>query len=154
MTPRSRNHLVSAALLLIASIRALGAQTVAVSSNPALLRVSTAVAGSEPTAVTDAVTTYTVTTPPNPNTRYQVTAQLNASMPAGVTLTATFATAGTSFSSAGAIALDVTARQVVFNIRKNITATGGITYTLTATAAAGVVPLSSRTVTLTILTYP
>ena len=56
--------------------------------------------------------------------------------------------------SLGAVTLDVTARQVVNSIKKNVTATAGITYTLTATAAAGVVPNSSRIVTLTLLTYP
>lgn len=142
------------ALTLMLSAGAVRAQTVTVSGNPGLLRISSAVAGSEPTSVSNATTTYTVDTPPSPNTKYQVTAQLNANMPAGVTLTANFAAAGAGAVSLGAVALDVTARQMVNNIRKNITATAAITYTLTATAAAGVIPNSSRIVTLTILTYP
>src|SRR5690349_5937430 len=100
----------NATLLLIASTRAIGAQTMAVSGNPGLLRVSTAVAGSEPIAVSDAVTTFTVTTPAGGgNQKWQVTMSLNANMPAGVTLTASLAVPLNSQGvSTGAIALDVT----------------------------------------------
>jgi hypothetical protein len=56
--------------------------------------------------------------------------------------------------SLGAVALDVTGRNLVTGIRKNMSVTQSITYQLSATAAAGVVPLSSRTVTLTIIQYP
>ena len=122
------------------------------SGNPGLLRVSNAVAGSEPVAVSNSATTYTVTTP-GANRLHKVTAQLNAAMPAGLTLTATFAPPPAS-TSLGPVALDMTARDVVTNIPRNTNATQGITYTLAATAAAGVVPPTSRIVTLTIVRAP
>ncbi len=142
------------ALLLLVSGGAVGAQTISVSGNPGLLRISAAVAGSQPTAVTNATTTYTVTTPGGGgNPTFLVTMRLNANTPAGVTLTATLA-APSGATSAGAVALDVTARNVVTGIRKNSTSTQSITYTLSATAAAGVVAYSSRTVTLTVAQAP
>ncbi len=132
--------------------RTVGAQTLSVSGNPGLLRISAAVAGSEPTSVSNATSTYTVTTP-SPNRTYKITAQLDANMPAGVTLTGTFA-APNRATSLGAIALDVTARDVVTGIPKNTNSTQAITYQLTATVAAGVVPTSTRLVTLTVIRFP
>lgn len=143
--------LLLAALLLIGS-RAAVAQTVAASGNPGLLRVSTAVAGAQPVPVSNATTTYTVTTP-NPNRPHKVLAQLNAAMPAGLTLTGEFAPPPGA-TSLGPIALDMTARDVVTGIPRNTNATQGITYTLTATVLAGVVPPASRIVTLTIVRGP
>jgi hypothetical protein len=143
--------LVLGSTLLIAG-RAVGAQTIAVSGNPGLLRISAAVAGSQPIPVSSGTTTYTVTTP-SPNRLHRVTAQLNAAMPANVTLTATFA-APPGATSLGPVALGTTALDVVTGIPRNTNSTQGITYQLTATAAAGVVTLSSRTVTLTIVRAP
>jgi hypothetical protein len=131
---------------------ALGAQTIGVSGNPALLRVSSAVAGSEPIAVSNGTTTYTVVTL-TPNRLYKVTAQIDAAMPTGLTLTATF-NAPPGATSLGAIALDLTARDVVTAIPKNTNSTQGITYQLSATVLAGVVPSTSRNITLTIVRVP
>lgn len=96
--------------------------------------------------------TYTITTP-NANRTYAITAQLNANMPTGSTMAVTL-DAPTGATSLGAVNLDVTARNVVTGIRRNTNATQNITYTFTATAAAGVIPLSSRTVTLTVIRFP
>jgi hypothetical protein len=140
-----------AALLLVCS-RAAFAQTIAVSGSPGILRISTAIAGSEPAAVTNSSTTYTVVTPAA-NRTYKITAQLNAAMPAGTTLTATFA-APNQATSMGAVVLDLVARDVVTAIRKNTNTTQMITYQFSATAAAGVVVSSTRTVTLTVVQVP
>jgi hypothetical protein len=151
----TRNGAKSLAILvalMLTGIRALGAQTITVSGNPGLLRISSAIAGSDPTSVSNAVTTYTVVTGGS-NKTYAISMQLNANMPAGVTLTASLA-ATTGATSLGAVALDVTARQVVTGIKKNTNATRSITYTLSAPATAGVVANSSRTVTLTIAQFP
>jgi len=155
VAPRPRT-LVAVIALVLSSTRALGAQTVTVSGNPALLRISTAVAGSEPAAVSDAVTTFTVTTPAGGgNQKWQVTMSLNANMPASVTLTASLAVPlNSQGTSNGAITLDVTPRAMLINVKKGYTGTAATTYQLTATAAAGVVPLSSRIVTYTVTTYP
>lgn len=144
-------RLLAAGLAVLAA-NAVGAQTVNVSGNPGLLRVSTAIAGSEPIAVSNASTTYTVTTG-NPNRLYKVTARLSAPMPVGVTLTGSFA-APPSATSLGPIALDAIDRDVVLDIPRRTNATQAITYMLSATVAAGVIPNSSRTVTLTIVQQP
>lgn len=144
--------LVLAALASIPGVRAVGAQTIAVSGNPGLLRVSTAVAGSEPMAVSNSATTYTVTSP-NANRPHKVQAQLNAAMPPGLTLAATL-DPPPGATSLGPIALDMTARDVVTGIPRNTNSTQGITYTFTASVAAGVVPSTSRIVTLTIVRGP
>lgn len=143
--------LLFAALLPLGN-RALGAQTINVSGNPGLLRISNAVAGLQPISVSQGTTTYTVVTGV-PNRTYKVTAQLNAAMPVGVTLTATL-NAPAGATSLGAIALDVTARDMVTGIPKNTNSTQAITYQLSATVLAGVIPSSSRTVTLTIVRFP
>ena len=143
---------LAAILLLLAAGRRAHAQTLAVSGSPGLLRVSNAVAGSEPIAVSNSSTTYTVSTPV-PNRLYNLTARINAPMPAGVTLSGTFA-APPGATSLGAIALDATARNVVTGIPRRTDATLGITYQLSALATAGVVPNSSRTITLTLVQAP
>jgi hypothetical protein len=128
------------------------AQTLNVSGNPGLLRISTAIAGSEPIAVANSSTTYTAVTG-NPNRIHKITARLSAPMPVGVTLTATFA-APPSATSLGPVSLDAIDRDVVMDIPRRTTATQAITYTLSATVAAGVIPNSSRTVTLTLVQQP
>lgn len=154
MTQNARRSLI-AALTLMASAGAVRAQTISTSGNPGLLRISAAVAGTEPTSVSDASSNYTVTTPAPGNSKYQVLMSLNANMPANVTLNATLAApAGSAGTSNGAIALDVTPRAMVINIKKNYTGTASITYQLVTVAAAGVIPNQSRTVTLTVTTYP
>ncbi len=148
----SRLLLIAFALLPLLGIRALGAQTIDVSGNPGLLRVSTAIAGSEPLPVSNATTSYTVSTP-NPNRPHKVTAQLNAAMPAGLTLAAELEPPPGA-TSLGPIALDMTARDVVTDIPRRTTSTQGITWTFTASVTAGVIPPTSRIVTLTIVRAP
>jgi hypothetical protein len=147
---RNRVSIVIAVLALGA--RAAFAQTLTTAGTPGLMRVSSAVAGSEPLPITVAGGTYTVVTL-NPNRTYAITAQLDANMPTGSTMAITLA-APPGATSLGAVALDVTARNTVTGIGRNVSSTQNITYTFTATAAAGVVPLSSRTVTLTVIRFP
>jgi hypothetical protein len=118
---------------------------------PALLRISVAVPGFDPAPVS-AATTYTIKA--GKVTKPQgVSAQLNAAMPVGVTLTVELS-APTGATSNGPVALDATIRELVGNITNITVETQTITYTLTATAAAGVIPFSSRTVTFTVATWP
>jgi hypothetical protein len=110
------------------------------------LTINTAVAGSAPTSVTDNVSTWAVTT--NQSTA-KITGSLSAAMPAGLTLSANLA-APAGASSAGLTALAAGAVDLVTGITK-LNASGlGLTYQLDATAAAGVVASSTRTVTYTI----
>jgi hypothetical protein len=149
---RSRVAPLVGALLLVGS-RVAVAQTITVSGNPPALKITAAVAGSQPTSVSDNTTTYTVVTPNPANRTYKITAQLNALMPANVTLTATLA-APTGGTSVGPVALDLTARDMVTGIPKSTNATQSITYQLSATVLAGVVTSTNRIVTLTVLKFP
>ena len=124
---------------------------ITVGAAPATLRITAAVAGFDPTAVS-AATTYTIRAG-KANKPQKVSAQLNAAMPAGVTLTVEL-TAPTGATSNGPVALDATVRDLVGNITNTTVETETITYTLSATAAAGVVPFSSRTVTFTVASWP
>lgn len=144
----------AAAAIHLAAASAVSAQTLSVTGAPSLMRVSSTVAaGLEPTAIIgQAGGSYTVTTG-NPNRTYAITAQLNANMPTGATLSITMqAPAGAT--SLGPVAVDVTARNIVTNIGRNVNFTGNIAYDFAPTAAAGVIPSTSRTVTFTVIRFP
>ena len=126
------------------------AQTISTSGNPAALKITTAVAGLAPTAVSNALTTYTYVQPSG--TRH-ITAHINSAMPAGLTLSVTLAALPSS-TSAGAVVLTTVSQTVVSNIVGAVNATRSITYQFSATAAAGVVASQTRTVTFTITTGP
>lgn len=118
----------------------------AVSGNPGALTVATATAGQAPDAVTDATTSYAITT--NEEGR-KITGAINSDMPTGVTL-AIALQAPTGASSLGLRPLSSTATDLVTGISLLNDAAKGITYQLSATSAAGVVPSATKTVTLTI----
>ena len=117
---------------------------IAFSGSPSLV-INTATAGSNPTDAT-AAATWAVTTN---QTGAKVTASIGSNMPAGLTLAVNLS-APSGGSSAGAQALSTTAVDVVTGITKLAQGSLGATYSLAATAAAGVVSSSSRTVTYTI----
>ena len=151
----SHSHKIASVLaaLLLSGSRAVFAQTIAVSGNPAALKITAAIAGSQPTSISNSVTTYTVVTPNPANRTYKITAQLNAPMPANVTLTVTLA-APAGGTSVGPVDLDMTARDVVTGIPRQTNSTQGITYQLSATVLAGVVASTNRNVLLTVLKFP
>ena len=117
---------------------------IAFSGSPSLV-INTATAGVDPSAAT-ATATWAVT---SNQTGSKITASIGSAMPAGVTLGVTLA-APTGATSAGAQALSTTAVDLVTGITKIAEGALGVTYSLTATAAAGVVSSTSRTVTYTI----
>jgi hypothetical protein len=119
---------------------------ISVSGNPGAMTVSTATAGSAPTAVSNSSTTYAVTTN---ETGRKITAELDEAMPSGVTLTVNLA-APTGATSAGAVALTAAAQDVVTGISTLNESGKTIAYGLSATSAAGVQASDTRTVTLTI----
>lgn len=119
---------------------------ISVSGNPAALTVNAAVAGSAPTLVSDATTTYAITT--NQATR-KITGILDTAMPSGVTLTVALA-APTGGTSAGDVTLTGTAADLVTVISTLNESGKTITYKLSATSAAGVIASANKTVTLTI----
>lgn len=153
----SHIRIIAAAILASAATGA-GAQTatqtvtfqvdainqIAFAGSPSLV-INTATAGSDPAAVS-AAATWSVTTN---QTGAKVTASLNSAMPAGVTLSVSL-TAPTGGTSAGAQSLGVTAVDLVTGITRIAQGSLGVSYSLSATAAAGVVASTSRTVTYTI----
>lgn len=124
----------------------------AVSGSPATMTISSAAAGIGPSAVTNSATTYFVRVK-NGAGIMKITAEINALMPTGTTLAISLV-APAGATSLGAVSLDQTARDVVVNIAKENGATNAITYTFSATVAAGVVAVQSRSVTLTLTSFP
>ena len=157
-TRNARRSALALALMTMAgsaSAQTTATQSVTIAVNPInqiaftgspSLTITTATAGSNPTSVSDASATWAVTTN---QTGAKITASIASALPAGVTLSVALA-APTAGSSAGAQALGVTAVDVVTGISKLAEGGLGVTYTLGATAAAGVVASTSRVVTYTI----
>ena len=141
----------SAGLVLFVS-SSIGAQSLSVSGSPAALKVTTAVAGSPPTAVSNAATTYTAKAKKATQPQ-KIVAHLNTAMPTGTTLSINLV-ALPAATSAGAVALTTVDQMLVTNITNTTNKTAGITYTFSATSAAGVVASSSKTITFTILAAP
>ena len=110
------------------------------------LTITTAVAGSNPTSVSDATASWAVTTN---QTGAKITASIASNMPAGLTLTSALA-APAGATSAGALALSTVAVDLVTTITKLAQGSLGVTYSLAATPAAGVVASATRVVTYTI----
>ena len=74
-------------------------------------------------------------------------------MPLGTTLSMTLAPS-IGATSVGPVNLTPVAQAVVTNIQKENGTAYAVTYVFSATAAAGVVPSQSRTVTLTLVALP
>ena len=110
------------------------------------LTITTAVAGSAPTSVTDATASWAVTTN---QTGAKISASIASDMPAGLTLSSSLA-APTGGTSAGFLALSTVAVDLVTGITKLAQGSLGVSYTLDATPAAGVVTSATRVVTYTI----
>jgi hypothetical protein len=142
---------LAAIVALLAHAGVLCAQTVSVGANPSTMTVSNAPAGAEPVSV-GASTSYSIMTN-QPNKIFKVTGQLNANMPAGLTLTASM-TVPSGATSLGAVALSTTPADIVTGISRNTTFSGTLDYVFTATAAGGVVAAQSRTVLFTIMRAP
>jgi hypothetical protein len=125
--------------------------TITVGASPALFRVNVAVAGLEPTPV---IRTSTVTVKASKaNKPQQVLVSLSAAMPAGLTMTLDM-TAPTGATDPGTVTLDATARALMTDIKNTVVETETLTYTFSATVAAGVVSTQLRTVTFTITAWP
>jgi hypothetical protein len=119
---------------------------IVVSGDPGALAVSTATAGSQPDEVSDASTTYDITTN---GTNKKITAVLNTAMPANVTLKVALV-APTGGSSEGDVTLSNVAADVVTGITQKAEGSKTITYKLSALVTAGIVASATKTVTLTI----
>jgi hypothetical protein len=141
-----------AALFVAIAANGAAAQTLTISGPvSAPLRITTATAGSAPTPRSDNTTTYTVKAK-NAQPR-KITAAINSAMPAGTTLQLGL-TAVTGSVGVAPVTLSTTAQTVLTNITTTVNRTGAITYTFTATSAAGVITSSTRIVTFTLVAYP
>jgi len=138
--------------LVLSAVSATGAQSLSVSGSPAALKITTASAGSPPNAAVNSATTYTVTVR-NKNQPQKITAQLDAAMPTGTTLTIDLSPV-TKSTSVGPVDLATTPQDLVVDVVNTSSRTAGITYTFNASSGAGVVPSSFRTVTFTLLAFP
>jgi hypothetical protein len=128
------------------------AQSITDSGNPTLLLVSAAVAGSQPTPVVNNSTTYRARTTNNGGPQ-KITGRINSNMAAGLTLTIELQPT-TGATSLGPVTLSTTTRDLLTNLTNTANETRTITYTFSATVAAGVVAAASKTVTLTIIDWP
>ena len=122
---------------------------ISVSGDPGALAVTNAAAGSEPTQVSDATTTYNITTN---GTSRKITGQITSggAMPANTTLQLNLAAPTGGTSQGDVTLLDSAASDLVTGISQKAESNLTITYKFGATVAAGVVSSSSRTVTLTL----
>lgn len=119
-------------------------------ANVGPLNVTTAVAGSQPLPLI-ANTTYSGTLVFSG--QMKVVCSLNSNMPANTTL-AVRLTGPPGGTSLGDVNLDVTVRDLVIAATPPFFTNVAIRYTFTPTVAAGVVPLTNRTATFTLVTYP
>lgn len=118
---------------------------ISASGDPGALIVNSATAGSQPDAATDATTSYNVTT--NGSSK-KITGSIDSAMPVNTTLGVTL-TAPTGGSSPGQVMLTITDQDLVTGISTLAESGMSISYQFSATAAAGVIASSNRTVTFT-----
>ncbi len=121
---------------------------ISVSGDPGQLTINSASAGGQLQPATDNSTTYSITTN---EAGKKIAISLDADMPTDVTLEVSLAAPATAVSE-GDVALSTVAADAVTAI-SNLAESGlTITYTLSATSAAAVMPTAeTRVVTLTIM---
>lgn len=145
---KTAGALVVLLLLLAPPLRA-QESSLTLSGDPQALVISTAVAGFGPDPAWDEGTTYSLTA----TATSSIEAQLDSPLPAGVTLRVQLEPPAGALG-AGAVVLSTTAQVLVSSIPAGTYSGLGIRYELRATVEAGVVPLSSRRVTFTLVETP
>lgn len=119
------------------------ANSLTLSGNPSSFTISTATAGSNPPAVTNTSTTYSVSTVGT----LTISGAINANLPTGTSLQVSLA-APSGGTSQGLQTMSTTSQNLVTNVKAVSKVSGlAITYQLTATADAA--PVTNKTVTLT-----
>jgi hypothetical protein len=111
-----------------------------------VLTITTAVAGSNPTTKTLSTSRWNVTTN---QTGAKITASIPSNVPAGLTLSVNLA-APTGAASLGYKVLTTVSVDLVTGITKIGQTNRTVNYRLAATAAAGVIPSTTRVVTYTL----
>lgn len=152
-----RQYVIALALALTGAVHAgaQGPQTVRIAvkainviafTGSPTITVVTAVAGSNPTTVTNSTARWAVTTN---QTGAKITGSIASNMPVGLTLSVNLA-APTGGTSLGYKALSTVAVDLVTGVTKRNQTGRVVNYRVAATAAAGVIASSSRVVTYTI----
>lgn len=121
-----------------------------VSGNPGTMVVGTAVAGSAPEPAAEGSTTYGLA---DVAATSRITARVDAPLPTGVVLKVRLAAPAGAVSS-GEVALSTVEQDVVRHIGVGSYSGLAITYELSATSAAGVVPLTGPAVTFALKSDP
>ncbi len=121
--------------------------SISTSSDQVSLVINSATAGSDLLSVTDNSTTYSITT--NGESR-KITGSLSEDMPANTSLMINLA-APNGANSLGNVSLNKNPRDLVNGIRRIAADKKAITYTFTASVAAGVINDTTRKVTLTVV---
>jgi hypothetical protein len=144
----TRNSIGIAALLLTAcGFGAAKADDITVSGNPGPLIISSATAGSALAPVSDATTTYNISTTTGSK---KITGHITTAMPANTALKVRLAAPGAA-TSLGMVTLSVTAVNLVRDIANLTSVNGlGISYEFDAFVNAGVVSSAAKTVVFTI----
>lgn len=119
---------------------------IAITGSAPTLTINTATAGGTPTDATSSGITYALTTN---GTNKKITGDIDSSMPANTTLSVNLG-APTGASSSGSVSLSTTSADLVTGITSLSESSKTLTYTFSATMAAGVVSSFNRTVTLTL----
>lgn len=119
---------------------------IGVSGDPSPFIATTAVAGSDPADVVDTSTFYAVTTN---GSSERVLVSINASMPTG-TMLCIMAQAPTGAVSVGSVDLSTNNQNLVTGITQVAQSNLQVSYTFETTAAAGVLPDTTRIVTFTL----
>lgn len=114
------------------------------------LTITSATAGAQPNAVTGSTAYSTVVFFTG---TMRVNARLDVNMPANTTMMVRV-TAPSGGTSLGNVSLDKTPRDVVIAATPAFFTNVTIFYTFSGTVLAGVLPIATRTVTFTLLTYP
>lgn len=118
---------------------------ISVSGNPGAMAIVAPAAGSTLSSVTDATTSYAITTN---QTGQKITAAIDSAMPSGVTLTVGMQ--APTGATASTVTLGTVAGDAVTGISQLSASNLTITYTLSAELSAGDVS-GSRTVTFTVM---
>lgn len=117
---------------------------------PASLTISSATAGGQPTAVSDQSARYSVTAATG---QMKISGKLLVAPPAGVTITITLS-APTGAVSLGTVVLSNSDQPLVRYIPVGQYSNMSVTFTLSASVSAGVVPYSASDVILTLSADP
>jgi hypothetical protein len=120
---------------------------IGVSGSPAPMAITTASAGSSPTSVTTNGTSYAITTN---EANQKITASLDQTLPAGVTLEVSLAPPAGA-TSMGSTPLTTTGTDIVTGISSTAAVALPITYRLSATPSVQMSTPAERTVTFTIV---